>query len=353
MNRAHEPRLLIYSQDGSASATSGVRRCSRRSSSGRPGASALTVSDSPLGQYFTAAAGHDYCKLPSIRKVGPGDWRRCRCRRRSRTCSPSGRAMLRSAVESFRPDVMLVDHMPHGAMGELVPTLEALRDTPTVVVLGLRDILDAPAVVRERWRLEGALRGGRAGTTTGCWSTARRTSSTSPPSTTGRRAAVEGSSTAATSAHRLRPRWSSASGSGILSGTPDARLVVAMAGGGADAYRAVRRPAAAVPKIRPCRTLPRRRRHGPVPARERASELAPRAQGLPGRPVASVADPMQYLARGRPGRRDGGVQHHRGDPLRRDARRSSSRGRDRAPSSRCGRGCSPSAGGWTGCAPRP
>jgi predicted glycosyltransferase len=73
---SREPRLLIYSQDGfglghqrrtTLLADEFLRSC--------PGASALTVSDSPLGKFFSSAAGHDYCKIPSIRKVGPGDWR--------------------------------------------------------------------------------------------------------------------------------------------------------------------------------------------------------------------------------------------------------------------------------------
>ena len=46
--------------------------------------------------------------------------------------------------------------MPHGALGELLPTLEALRSTDTRVVLGLRDIVDAPEIVRRRWQVEGA-----------------------------------------------------------------------------------------------------------------------------------------------------------------------------------------------------
>jgi predicted glycosyltransferase len=46
--------------------------------------------------------------------------------------------------------------MPHGAMGELIPVLDALRGGPTRVVLGLRDIIDAPHVVRQRWQTEGA-----------------------------------------------------------------------------------------------------------------------------------------------------------------------------------------------------
>jgi predicted glycosyltransferase len=67
------------------------------------------------------------------------------------------RETIRATALSFEPDVLLVDHMPHGAMGELVPTLEALEPFPVRTVLGLRDILDAPATVRRRWQLEGAL----------------------------------------------------------------------------------------------------------------------------------------------------------------------------------------------------
>jgi len=157
MSCAHEPRLLIYSQDGfglghqrrtTLLANEFLRRC--------PGGSALTVSDSPLGKFFHSLPGHDYCKLPSIRKVGPGDWSPVALSSSFADVLELRRVMLQSTTLTFQPDVLLVDHMPHGAMGELVPTLDVLRDEPTVVVLGLRDILDAPAVVRERWRLEGA-----------------------------------------------------------------------------------------------------------------------------------------------------------------------------------------------------
>jgi predicted glycosyltransferase len=66
------------------------------------------------------------------------------------------RDLLCSAALSFRPDIVLVDHMPHGARGELLPALDALRSTSARLVLGLRDILDAPKVIRRRWRDEGA-----------------------------------------------------------------------------------------------------------------------------------------------------------------------------------------------------
>ncbi len=76
MTMPSEPRLMIYSQDGLG--LGHLRRTTLLASAflaARPGASVLTVSDSPMGQFFSTSPGHDYLKLPSIRKVGPGDWR--------------------------------------------------------------------------------------------------------------------------------------------------------------------------------------------------------------------------------------------------------------------------------------
>jgi predicted glycosyltransferase len=153
----HEPRLLIYSQDGLG--LGHLRRTTLLATEllrTLPGASALTVSDSPLGQFFATAPGHDYLKLPSIRKAGPGDWQAVKLSSSFPDVLAMRRQLIASAIDSFKPDVVLVDHMPHGAMGELVPALERLRDRPVRVLLGLRDILDAPDVIRHRWRVEGA-----------------------------------------------------------------------------------------------------------------------------------------------------------------------------------------------------
>jgi predicted glycosyltransferase len=61
---------------------------------------------------------------------------------------------LLGAVGFFRPDVLVVDHAPLGMKGELVPALNLLRSKlPWArTVLGLRDILDEPEVVRQTWR---------------------------------------------------------------------------------------------------------------------------------------------------------------------------------------------------------
>ena len=66
--------------------------------------------------------------------------------------------LLSHVLLNYAPDIFLVDHMPHGAMGELLPALEAMKHSRihTRVILGLRDILDSPEVTINRWQVEGA-----------------------------------------------------------------------------------------------------------------------------------------------------------------------------------------------------
>ena len=63
-------------------------------------------------------------------------------------------ALILNAVMRERPDVIVVDHAPAGMKHELLPTLAAVRqEMPhTRVVLGLRDIIDSPDVVRRLWQ---------------------------------------------------------------------------------------------------------------------------------------------------------------------------------------------------------
>ncbi|MGH8900584.1 MAG: glycosyltransferase family protein [Egibacteraceae bacterium] len=158
-NGSGQPRLLIYSQDGLGLGhqrrTSAIAaECCRR----RPGVSILTIADSPLGAVFETQPGHDYVKLPSIRKLGPGQWEAVSLQLGFAQVATLRRGLIQETVLGFAPDVLLVDHMPHGAMGELVGTLDALRryGRPTQIVLGLRDIIDDPQTVRSSWRAEGA-----------------------------------------------------------------------------------------------------------------------------------------------------------------------------------------------------
>lgn len=54
-------------------------------------------------------------------------------------------AVLAAALEAFAPDLLIVDKLPSGVLGEFVPALERLRAAGrTKMVLGLRDVLDDP-----------------------------------------------------------------------------------------------------------------------------------------------------------------------------------------------------------------
>ena len=59
--------------------------------------------------------------------------------------------IIKAAVESFAPDLMIIDNVPRGIGNELDETLLYLRSTDVAVVLGLRDILDEPAAVKLEW----------------------------------------------------------------------------------------------------------------------------------------------------------------------------------------------------------
>lgn len=61
-------------------------------------------------------------------------------------------ATLAAGLCAFRPDCLIVDKVPRGALRELDPALRALKAAGrTKVVLGLRDVLDEPDAVEREW----------------------------------------------------------------------------------------------------------------------------------------------------------------------------------------------------------
>jgi predicted glycosyltransferase len=290
------PRLVIYSQDGLG--LGHLRRTTLLASEflqSHAGACALTVSDSPLGQFFSMTPGHDYLKLPSIRKAGPGDWRPVSLLAPFGDVLAMRRDTIRSAVLGFNPDILLVDHMPHGAMGELVPALEELKRRGVRMVLGLRDILDAPSVIRTRWKLEGAFEAveqfydqvlvyGRRDVYDVAaeyeWPAAARDKLRycgyvcAPPAP-------------APAAQRIRARHERAH--------PGRPLVLVMAGGGADAYELFDAVLDAVPAVHAERGCHVVLVTGPfLPAAQRR-DLARRARPLPVQLLTTVSDSLSYM----------------------------------------------------------
>lgn len=64
-------------------------------------------------------------------------------------------AIFAAAIASHTPDVLVVDRHPYGTAGELRPGLLGARRAGVRIVLGLRDVLDEPRVVRHELAGEG------------------------------------------------------------------------------------------------------------------------------------------------------------------------------------------------------
>jgi predicted glycosyltransferase len=290
-------RLLIYSQDGLG--LGHLRRTNEIAGEllrRRPGSAVLTLQDSPLGHFFETQPGHDYVKLPSVHKLAPGSWEPVNLPLAFREVRAMRRDMLATAVTGFRPDLVLVDHMPHGAMGELMPALDALRHaaSPPKVVLGLRDILDSPEVIIDRWRVEGACQtieryydlvlvyGSRD-----VYDLAERYRLTDKVAAKIRYCGYLCTSAVPRDPHRIRARY-------IGEGEP-AKLLVAMAGGGADAYPMMRSLIEAVSLLEAAERPAVVMGIGPfLPPADRRT-LQQLAAGLPVRIERSISDPLTYI----------------------------------------------------------
>ena len=98
-----------------------------------------------MAHRYAMPPGVDYVKLPALQKVGAE-----RYEARSLQIPGADVVALRSSLilqtaRDYRPNVLLVDHSPIGSEGELLPTLNWLRETGGCTrILGLRDIVDGP-----------------------------------------------------------------------------------------------------------------------------------------------------------------------------------------------------------------
>jgi len=261
-------------------------------------ASILTFSDSQLGQFFPISPHHDYIKLPSIAKDGPGNWKATHLSMSFPEILHLRKQLLSHVLLNYAPDIFLVDHMPHGAMGELLPALEAMKHSRfhTRVILGLRDILDSPEVTINRWRVEGAydaidryyarilvfgmkdvynvvekyqMSEGNASKVFYCGYVTNLAT--------------------ANNAHTLRARY--------LANKPvDTRLIVVMAGGGADAYPIMSTLINALPKVLEHQKCVVAVITGPFMPAELIADLNRRAEQLPIYMMESVHDSLSHIS---------------------------------------------------------
>lgn len=117
---------------------------------GRP-VTGLLISGTPLAPGFQAPAGWDWVLLPGVAKGPEGYVPRDLVLPMQELVSLRA-GLLEAVLAGFRPDLIVVDRHATGVHRELEPALRRARSTGRVrVVLGLREVLDAPETAFAEW----------------------------------------------------------------------------------------------------------------------------------------------------------------------------------------------------------
>jgi predicted glycosyltransferase len=106
---------------------------------------------------FGLPAGTDCLTLPALTKEENGQYRARRWDMSLKELLNLRSRSIAASLRGFAPDVLIVDKVPRGALGELEQALQELHaQGETRFVLGLRDVLDDPVTVRQEWQETGA-----------------------------------------------------------------------------------------------------------------------------------------------------------------------------------------------------
>jgi predicted glycosyltransferase len=150
--------VLAYSHDGyglghlrrNLRIVNGLRRQ-------RPDLEAVLVTGAKSAERLIAPFGMTCVPLPSVVKVANGHYVAEDQASSLEEVMRKRSDVLADTVGAFRPDLLLVDRYPRGMNDELAHALDvyAAERPGAPAVLGLRDILDNPDVIRSEWRARG------------------------------------------------------------------------------------------------------------------------------------------------------------------------------------------------------
>ncbi len=153
------PRIMFYSHD-----TYGLghlrrsRALASALTAADPAASAIILTGSPVAGRFTFPEGVDHIRLPGVVKLYDGTYESQSLGLNIDETTALRAALIKTAVQQYAPDLLIVDKEPTGFRGELLPTLEWIEsDQNTHLVLGIRDVLDDADDLAVEWERKGAL----------------------------------------------------------------------------------------------------------------------------------------------------------------------------------------------------
>ena len=151
------PKILIYSHDSFG--LGHLRRCStiahalaRRFQD----LSVLILSGSPIIGSFEFRSRVDFVRIPGVIKLRNGEYTPLSLSLNIEHILAIRSSIIEHTAKVFDPDILIVDKEPLGLRGEILGTLEMLKEQGnTRLILGLRDVMDDPAMLREEWTRKG------------------------------------------------------------------------------------------------------------------------------------------------------------------------------------------------------
>ncbi len=146
-------RILIYSHD--TFGLGHLRRCRAIAHAlveEHKHLSVLILSGSPIIGSFDFRARVDFIRIPGVIKLRNGEYTTLNLHIDIEQTLAMRASIIRHSADIFGPDIFIVDKEPLGLRGEIEDTLELLKRRGTRLVLGLRDVLDEPNLLRPEWR---------------------------------------------------------------------------------------------------------------------------------------------------------------------------------------------------------
>ncbi|MEJ1117712.1 glycosyltransferase family protein [Phyllobacterium sp. CCNWLW109] len=153
MRRFEDARILMYSHD--TFGLGHLRRCRTIAHSlveDYRGLNILIISGATIAGAFDYRARVDFVKVPSVIKLRNGEYTSLARHIDLHETLKMRQSIIRHTAETFQPDIFIVDKEPMGLKGEVEETLTYLKSRGTTLVLGLREVMDAPHLLEAEWK---------------------------------------------------------------------------------------------------------------------------------------------------------------------------------------------------------
>lgn len=152
VERLKSKRVLIYSHDSFG--LGHLRRCRAIAHSlveRFKGLTVLILSGSPIIANFDFRARVDFVRIPGVIKLYNGEYTSLGLHIDLKDTLSIRESIIRQTARTFAPDIFLVDKEPLGLKGEVAETLKMLKSSGTHLVMGLRDVMDEPMMLKKEW----------------------------------------------------------------------------------------------------------------------------------------------------------------------------------------------------------